>query len=67
MLKLIAMCAVGLAALFVASCGGNGGVPIDACAWVEPIEMSEADIRAVSEDLARDLLAHNEAWEENCA
>ncbi len=50
--------------MFASGCvSGGGGTD---CAAFKPILMSDADIDAASDDLARAILAHNETGAREC-
>ncbi len=48
---------------FASACVSGGGTD---CAAFRPILVSDADISAVSDGLARDLVTHNETGRELC-
>ena len=61
-MKCLSLSGVLVLGLFLASCGiiGSG----DDCSWARPILVGEEDI--LGEELARDILVHNEVWERLC-
>jgi hypothetical protein len=50
--------------LFVSACANPPAA--DSCAWVRGIVLSQGDVQAVSTDLARQIVAHNEAVARFC-
>lgn len=58
-----AMFVASLLTLFVSGCTTSGGV-IDGCTWVEPISVSRHD--TLTDQTAKEILAHNEKWERIC-
>lgn len=58
------VCAVCLTAMLLASCANDGAAISGGCEWVRPILVSRADV--LTDQTARDILAHNRAWEANC-
>jgi hypothetical protein len=57
-----------LIAMCVSSCGVSGPVrQIDtACDWVRPILIAPSEVDTLTDDTARQILAHNEAFEAAC-
>ena len=39
---------------------------VDACGWVRIIQPTEGDLSVASDTLLRQILTHNESYEENC-
>jgi hypothetical protein len=55
-----------LTALLLGSCGTSGpAISAGGCEWAKPVFVSRQDV--LTDGTARQILAHNEAWERVCA
>ena len=62
--KSTATLSASLTALLLTGCAINGPATSGGCEWVQPIYISRADV--LTDGTARQVLAHNEAWQAIC-